>query len=358
MSFLILIAIVLFCIAAGQIMKIFELSSAMRGEKQYVITDKDNRLNGRLMLWFLIAFFAFCIWQYVKYKDKLLPVAASEEGVELDWLLDFNFIIIILVFFVTNACLFWFAYKYHGRTGQKATYYPENHKLELLWTVVPGIVLAVIIFFGLKTWNSITREPDGEEYMLIELYPKQFDWTARYSGDDNTLGFANYKFITANNPLGVDSMDEKSFDDFLVNPGGELHLPKGKRVKFVFRSRDVIHSAYFPHFRQQMNCVPGMTTQLHFVPTITTDSMRMITNDPAFDYVLLCNKICGASHYNMQLKIVIDEPGKFNDWYKENKTKTAIAGKAKQEKKEEEKPEVVQVDSTKKDSSVVKEEHK
>ena len=346
MSFLILIAIVLFCIAAGQIMKIFELSSAMRGEKQYVVTDKDNRLNGRLMLTFLIAFFGFCVWQYVKYEDKLLPVSASEEGVELDWLLNFNFIIIIIIFFVTNACLFWFAYKYHGRTGHKATYYPENHKLELLWTIVPGIVLSVIIVLGLKTWTKITREPDGEQYMLVELYPKQFDWTARYSGDDNELGFANYKFITAANPLGVDSNDAKSYDDFLVNPGGELHLLKGKRVKFVFRSRDVIHSAYFPHFRQQMNCVPGMTTQLHFVPTITTDSMRMITNDPSFDYVLLCNKICGASHYNMQLKIVVDEPEAFKKWYDETKSKVVFAGKVSKEKTE-----APAVDSTKKDSA-------
>lgn len=352
MNFLILIAIVLFCIAAGQIMKIFELSSAMRGEKQWVVTEKDNRLNGRLMLWFLIAFFGFCIWQFFKYKDKLLPVAASEVGVEIDWLLNFNFVIIIFVFFVTNACLFWFAYKYYGRTSNKATYYPENHKLELLWTIVPGIVLAVIIFLGLKSWTKITREPDGEEYMLVELYPKQFDWTARYSGDDNTLGFANYKFIQPGaNELGVDSTDEKSFDDFLVVTGQELHLRKGTRVKFVFRSRDVIHSAFFPHFRQQMNCVPGMTTQLHFVPTITTDSMKMITNDPNFDYVLLCNKICGASHYNMQMKIVVDEPDKFNEWYKEAKKKVVFAGKMKGEKEEQPQKEMLQVtDSVKKDT--------
>jgi len=338
MNFLLLIVIVLFCVAASQIMKIFEISSAMRGEKQYVITDRDNRLNGRLFFIFLVVFFGFCIWQLFKYKDKLLPVAASEEGVELDWLLNFNFVIISIVFFVTNAFLFYFAYKYHGRTGHKAVYYPENHKLELLWTIIPGIVLAVIIFLGLRTWHSITRDPEGEEYMLVEVYSKQFDWTARYSGDDNTLGFATYKKIAPNNPLGVDSADKASADDFLVNPGGELHIKKGTRVKFVFRSRDVIHSAYFPHFRQQMNTVPGMTTMLHFVPTITTDSMKLITNNPEFDYVLLCNKICGASHYNMQLKVVVDEPAKFDEWYKEAKKKTIFASASADSKEEDKKP--------------------
>jgi cytochrome c oxidase subunit 2 len=80
------------------------------------------------------------------------------------------------------------------------------------------------------------------------------------------------------------------------------------------RSQDVLHSAYFPHFRAQMNCVPGMETWFHFKPTITTAEMRKITNNPKFDYMLICNKICGASHYNMGMKIVVGTKKEYEDF--------------------------------------------
>lgn len=327
MNLLVYFAIILVCAAVWYITRIFELAAEMRGVKQYEVNDKDNKLNGRLMLWFMIAFFAFCFWQYFKYKDKFLPVAASEEGVELDWLLDFNFIIVIVVFLITNFVLFYFAYKYAGKKGNVATYYPENHRLELAWTVIPGCVLAVIIFLGLKSWTKITREPDAsEKYSLIELYGQQFNWTARYSGDDNTLGETNYKLVGGSNALGVDSLSKDAWDDFIV--ADTIHIQVGLRVKFVLRSQDVIHSAFFPHFRQQMNCVPGMKTMLHFVPTITTDSMRLITHNPDFNYILLCNKICGASHYNMQKVIIVDNAAHYKAWYEKKKLAVIFSGKS------------------------------
>ena len=95
---------------------------------------------------------------------------------------------------------------------------------------------------------------------------------------------------------------------------GEFHLPVGREVEFVFRSRDVIHSAYMPHFRAQMNTVPGVPTRFKMIPTITTDSMRTVLDDPDFDYVLLCNKVCGAAHFNMQMKVVVESEESYNTW--------------------------------------------
>jgi len=128
----------------------------------------------------------------------------------------------------------------------------------------------------------------------------------------------NYKLIEGANELGVNMNDGASKDDYIVK--GEIHIPIGKPVAFKFRSRDVIHSAYFPHFRAQMNCVPGMVTQFHFTPTITTDQMRKKIGNPDFDYILLCNKICGAAHYNMQMKVIVDTEEDYNKWVKEQKT--------------------------------------
>ena len=315
---LVFIAIVLFIIAMAQLMRVFELASELRGGNREAVTESDNRLNGRLMLLVMFGLFYFSIWQLFEYKDRLLPEAASAHGKELDDLFNFNWIIISIVFFVTEAFLFYFAYKYYGRAGRKATFYPHNNKLELLWTTVPAIVLAVIIIWGLKTWNSIMSTPkDGS--MVVELYSKQFDWTARYAGDKNILGHSNYKLITATNELGLDSTDQDNWDDVIVK--GEFHIPVGKEVAFKFRARDVIHSAYFPHFRAQMNTVPGMVTNFHFTPTITTKKMREITGNEKFDYVVLCNKICGPSHYNMQITVVVDEQADYDKWWKEQQAK-------------------------------------
>jgi len=219
------------------------------------------------------------------------------------------------VFFITEILLFYYAFKYRHKKGEKAFFLPVNHKLEFIWTVIPAIVLFGLIIYGLKLWNDITK-PAPANAMVIEVYGKQFDWSARYAGADNTLGRSNYKLITDENPLGVDANDPHSKDDKSVL-NKEVHFPVGTAIVMKFHSRDVIHSAYFPHLRSQMNCVPGMTTEFFMEPTITTDSMRMITGNPKFDYVLLCNKICGVAHYNMHLKIVVDSPQDFKKWYKE-----------------------------------------
>ena len=146
------------------------------------------------------------------------------------------------------------------------------------------------------------------------------------------------------------------------------------------RSQDVLHSAYMPHFRAQMNCVPGMVTEFAFIPTYTTSEYRELpfmvekvahinklraeksvelvakggtALDPyTFDYLLLCNKICGASHYNMQMKVVVDTPEDYKKWLSEKTTlaqdiKAAAAADAEKKAGEEAK---ASTDSTAKDT--------
>jgi cytochrome c oxidase subunit 2 len=269
-----------------------------------------------------------------KYKDSILPLAASAHGKELDWLMWFNMTLITFVFIIINCLLFFFAYKYYSRPDSQAAYYPHNNRLEMIWTIVPAIVLAVIIILGLRMWNTIT-EPAAKDAIVIELYAKQFDWTARYAGKDSVLGRSNYKLIGGSNALGMDTLDPRGADDIIVR--GELHIPLGKQVEFKIHSRDVIHSAFMPHFRIQMNAVPGMTTSMHMTPTITTEEMRKrpeviaqmkVINDIRskkgedpyeFNYILLCNKVCGASHSNMQMNVVVDTPEQYEIWLAKQK---------------------------------------
>jgi cytochrome c oxidase subunit 2 len=147
--------------------------------------------------------------------------------------------------------------------------------------------------------------------MNIEVVGEQFKWTLRYSGSDNAIGKRNFKLITPTNGLGIDFKDQKSWDDQLV---GEIVIPVGKPVRFTIGSKDVLHSFYMPDFRVQINAVPGMPTYFQFTPRLTTAQAREERNNPAYDYVLLCAKICGSGHYNMQAKVTVVSEAEYDVW--------------------------------------------
>ncbi|MFC2110375.1 cytochrome c oxidase subunit II, partial [Bacteroidota bacterium] len=302
------------------------------GEENPIATEKNNDLHGKFFLAFLIGFYILMGYCLFFLNDIMLPESASIEGENDDNLFLISFILIGIVQFATQALLFGFSYKYRGVNDRKALFYADSHKLELIWTTIPTIVLTGLIGYGLYTWNTVMDLSDVEDPILIEVYAKQFSWEARYAGADKTLGRGDVRNIQGINTMGVDLKDPNGADDVPVR---ELHLPVGRKVVFKFRSQDVLHSAYMPHFRAQMNCVPGMVTEFGFTPKFTTEQMRLQDEtvikvdginkirkekgeDPyVFDFLLLCNKICGASHYNMQMKIVVEEEAAFNSWLKE-----------------------------------------
>lgn len=332
---LITTVLVLAVLAVIQIVRIYEMSSAIRNEDTAIPTAEDNDRQGLWMLLFGIAFIASFFVMVAAWMPETLGTPASEHGPQYDNLWDISMGIILVMFLIVQPVLFYFAYKYRGTAGRKASYFEHNNKLELIWTVVPAVVLAVLILYGLSTWSTIMHPSKDKEPIVIELYAQQFKWTARYSGKDNELGAASVRMIAGTNTVGVDTLDPKSADDKIT---GELYLPVGRPVLFKFRSQDVIHSAYMPHFRAQMNCVPGVPTQFQFTPTITTADIRKDADMVAkiarvnavrakagkepytFDYVLLCNKICGSAHYNMQMPIVVVSEEAYAAWLKEQKS--------------------------------------
>ncbi len=349
-SLLVVIVLILLGVAIWQISKIYSLTQIGAGVKiddSQIANDKDNSINGYLMFGFLVFLYIFTIYGLFEWGGLvLISNAAAEHGKDVDNLMAISFIMIFVVQFITQALLHYFAFKYRGVEGRKALYFADNNRLEAVWTIVPVIALSILILYGLYTWNNVMFvDPEEEDVIYIELYAKQFSWEARYAGEDNALGKANVRLIEGINTVGVDMADPNAKDDIVTN---ELHLPVGKRVVFKIRSQDVLHSAYMPHFRAQMNCVPGMVTQFSFIPTITTAEFRQFPEtiekvaninqirrqnsvdllakgeealEPyEFDYLLLCNKICGSSHYNMQMKIVVETQEEFDKWISEQQT--------------------------------------
>jgi cytochrome c oxidase subunit 2 len=343
MKLLILIGLVLLIIAVHQLMRVVELSRQFKNTKEWNVTESDNTFNGKLMLSFGILFFVLLLWQIDRWEDNSLPGAASVHGLNIDSLWNVNMWIITIASILTNGALFYFAYKYSGKDKTKATFLAHDNRLEMAWTIVPAVVLAGIIIFGLKYWNEITERSTDPNKVTIELYAKQFDWSARYAGQDKTLGLTDYRQIDGGNSVGMDTLDANGYDDIIVK--NEFHIPVNREIEFKMRSRDVIHSAFMPHFRAQMNCVPGMITEFKFTPNKTTADMR---KDPyviqlmkgindarakdnkeavEFDYILLCNKICGASHYNMQMTIIVESEKDYNTWIAKQKVVKTLAAK-------------------------------
>lgn len=324
-NLLIIAAIVLGIIALSKVVKVLEQASTVRGGNSYEPTDKDNKTQALLMPIFLLVYFAFIVWQLVAWGDRMLPMAASEHGVVIDKLMDTTWIIITPVFIGTHILLFYFAWKYSYDKNRKAQFFAHSNKLEMLWTAIPALVLLILILYGLSIWND-TMEPltAEDEPVEIELYARQFDWTARYPGEDGKFGKADIRLIEGVNMLGLDSTDENAWDDKYVK--AEFVIPVNRPVQFYFRAQDVIHSAYMPHFRAQMNCVPGMTTRFNFVPTMTTAEMQEHLGDPEFHYQLLCNKICGAAHYNMGMEILVVTEEEYNTWLAEQNEFLKVEG--------------------------------
>ncbi|RTZ08428.1 cytochrome c oxidase subunit II [Flavobacterium sp. GSP6] len=355
-SLLVIIVLALLAVALWQLTKIFDLTQVgSNSDSSEVATDNDNNVQGYLMFGFLAFIYIFSIYGFFAWGPLVLHTSASAHGEQVDYLMNITWILIFIVQAITQVLLHYFAFKYRGKKDQKALYFADNNKLEAIWSVIPAVVLAGLILYGLYAWNNIMFVDEDEDTIVIELYAQQFNWKARYSGEDNVLGKANVRFIEGANAVGVDLSDPYSQDDILVT---ELHIPKGKKIHFKMRSQDVLHSAYMPHFRAQMNCVPGMVTEFAFEPVYTTVEYRelpymveKVANinalrakksvglvakgeaalDPyTFDYLLLCNKICGTSHYNMQMKIIVDTPEDYKAWLKEkativNEVKAALA---------------------------------
>ena len=309
-NILIFIIAILIIATLVQIVRVSELLSEIKNKDVNEVTDKDNNTQGLLFLIVGFGFLIFVVWQMITWNHLLLPPASSVHGAQIDLLMKVSMGLIIVVFFITSPMLFYFVFKYRGKKSNKAYFLSHNNKLEVVWTVIPTIILTALIIFGLKTWDKAMNVEISESTKVIEVYGKQFNWTARYSGIDNTLGKANYKLVKGKNTLGVDMLDVNSADDKMAR---EVHLVVDEPVLLKFRSQDVIHSAFLPHFRVQMNCVPGMTTQFGFTPTKTTAQMKE-SEGADFEYVLLCNKICGASHFNMQMKFIVETQEEYDIW--------------------------------------------
>ncbi len=330
-----LLCVGLLVIVTVQIGKISELSAKIRGEEA---SQKESDLfNARMCVIFVIGFLTFCIasaWYYKNYMIGYGPLKlASAHGHMIHDLFNVTLFFTGIVFVVTHIALFWFAYKYRAQKGRKVLYIPHDNRLEIIWSVIPAIVMAGLVVGGLLVWNDVMADvKDGEDVLEIEATGEQFLWTIRYPGADGALGTKNFRLIDAGrgNSLGLDWKDKKNLDDFSAD---EIVLPKGRKVRVRITAKDVLHDFYLPHFHVKMDAIPGIPTYFVFTPILSTEEYRQelkkypeynVPSDPAdptspkrwesFNYELACAELCGKGHFSMRKIVRVVSPEEYQKW--------------------------------------------
>jgi cytochrome c oxidase subunit 2 len=332
-TYLILAGVVLLFIVIFQIAKASEYVSILNGEDK--ANKQSNRINGFILLGFMILGFLGVWWCNKQlYGTTLFPQgSASVEGEKIDEMFMLTTAVTGLVFVITQFLLFYFAWKYQHKEGRKVFYFPHNNKLELIWTVVPAIFLTVLVVFGLRFWFRITSDAP-KEAMTVEIIGKQFGWIMRYPGKDNTFGKTYFKVISdeANNSLGQIwednetlklKADPANYDDVVTTQ--TMYIVKGRPVKLIIGSRDVIHDVGLNHFRLKMDAVPGIPTTLWFTPKYTTKEMKQRTGNPDFVYEISCDQMCGNGHYSMKGIIEVVTQQEFDAWIAKQKPNYYVA---------------------------------
>jgi cytochrome c oxidase subunit 2 len=301
----------------GILYMIFRIGNLVGVVKDKKEGDGWNNINAILFMVFMIGSLILFFWYSFKEIGAYELPVASIHGAITDSLFWVTMWVTVFAFVIIFIVMFWITYAYRYDKNRRAAFFADNHYLEITWTVVPAIVLALLIFKGLRTWNDITG-PASKEAVVIEVIGQQFAWTARYPGvKDKELGHHNYKLIDASNEFGLDLTDKNSFDDF---KSLTLHIPKGKEVLLKIRAKDVLHSVFLPHFRLKMDAVPGVATHFKFTATKTTNEMRAETGNPNFNYEMACTEVCGKGHFSMRFPVIVEEPEEYEKWMASQET--------------------------------------
>lgn len=223
---------------------------------------------------------------------------ASNWGM-IDTTIDITLYITGFVFVAVNLFLAYAVYRFRFSSSRRAHYEPENKKLETWLSVFTAVGVAAMLAPGLVVWADFVTVPEDADE--VEILGMQWQWHYRFPGEDGVLGKVDARYISQDNPFGMDTSDEAGMDDVLVR-SNELHLPRDRPVKLLLRSRDVLHDFAVPQFRVKMDLVPGMVTYAWFTPTRTG----------MFD--VLCMELCGIAHYAMRGYVVVDEQADFDKW--------------------------------------------
>jgi cytochrome c oxidase subunit 2 len=210
-----------------------------------------------------------------------VPLVASEQGDRLEDLLWFVIWASIAIFTLVATVLIYSVYAFRAKPGDESDGPPihGNTKLEIVWTLVPTLLLAVM-----AVWAYIVladNEALANDRLVVNVTAQQFAWSYQYP--DGSVGT------------------------------GDLHLPVDRQVELRMRSRDVIHDFYVKEFQVKQDVVPGITTRLIIDPTKTGT------------YQVICAELCGVGHGVMRSRVIVQSQEEFDAWLSQAQQQVAAA---------------------------------
>jgi cytochrome c oxidase subunit 2 len=211
-----------------------------------------------------------------------LPENVSSFGHEIDWLFHVIYAITMITGLLVFVVLIAFLIMYRDRPGRRATYTHGNTTLEIVWTVVPALILVVLTFLSVPAWSKIKMSQPPTD-VIIQVTAKQFNWQVAYPGPDGKFG----------------TEDDRRFLD-------ELHVPVNKPIRVILKSQDVIHSFFVPNFRIKQDAVPGREIAAWFDAT-----------KPG-KYEWPCAELCGFGHSGMKGWVYVHTAEDYAKWAAEN----------------------------------------
>ena len=175
-----------------------------------------------------------------------------------------------IVFVAVLAAVLAFSLAFRERPGREARQFHGNTRLEVLWTLIPVVIVVIIAVPTIKAIADTSGSPP-DDALEIEVTGHQWWFEFRYTGLD-------------------------------ITTGGEIHLPVDRAASFKLRSADVIHSFWIPQLVGKMDMVPGHENEIWFTP-----------NEPG-TYLGRCAEFCGLSHANMRFRVIVDTAADFEAW--------------------------------------------
>ncbi|MFK4811577.1 cytochrome c oxidase subunit II [Devosia sp. ZW T5_3] len=248
-----------------------------------------------------VAFHVFSPWWF--------SPLASNWGY-IDNTLVLTFVITGAVFAAVVLFVAYCLYRFRHQEGRKASYEPENKRLEGWLTALTAGGVIAMLTPGLFVWAQYVEVPDTATD--IEVIGQQWLWSFRLPGADGKLGAADNRLIGGDNTLGVSPNDPLGQDDLLIE-GGELILPVDKPVRFLLRSVDVLHDFYVPEFRAKMDMIPGSVTYFWVTPTKTGT------------YEILCAELCGVGHSYMRGTVTVVTDEEYQEWLTSQSTFASLS---------------------------------
>ena len=336
-TLIVFVCIALLLLIVLQVARVRELFKELHGAE--AVEERNSKMTGFYLMGFMVLFLIIGTGSIFFYKNWMLGYgpheSASAHGGKIDGMMNVTFYVTYIVFILTQILLFYYAYRYRNQKGRKARFISHDNKLELVWTIIPAIVMTFLVISGLDAWNEIMGDvAEDDDYLEIEATGYQFAWQMRYPGADGLLGRKDFRLISGANPVGQDWTDAKNLDDILSN---NIVLPVGKKVRVRITANDVLHDFYLPQFRVKMDAVPGLPTYFVFTPTKTTKEWRKELSqyeeyqspdpdDPekqlweTREFELACAELCGKGHYSMKRSVEIVEEDEYEEWLSKQKS--------------------------------------